>query len=730
MLYTTATHPHGARPTDSPAEDTPDPRDRLLNTTLDNKDALRVDLSDIIRTLWSRKFFIVTIIALVALPTAFVVNTLPPLYDAEATILIDNKYARLPDAPSIYPEFTPSDESVDTEMQIMQSREILRRAVTRLDLVDDLEFNPPRWPTLLFHLPHFFQSMMPSKSTPGTLPPDQEIAYVTDNLLKRVETDTIGKSYVVALRVTSKNPATAATIANTIATLYIEDQERLKSKGADRLSAWMSGRISDLQASVLKAERRIEVFREENGLFEANGATLLDTRVAALNSDLGQARIKRIETANRLRQVEDALRSGTVDATAEVLSSSLIQSLRTQQSVLDREIAELSTEYGNLHPRMVQLTSEKTDLQTKIDREIQKIVQELKNQHRIARSNEYALTATLNKLQTELTNSNKAEVELREMERNAESVRNMLQETLVKADEVGYSGELQRPDAQILSLATVPYKPSAPKKTTIIILALIVALMLSMLLVLVREQFVRNYRNRSDFEKDLGIVPLAVIPMSRQSRRASESFSRLHPAVNESFRTLLFEATRQRNGDPAPRVILVTSADLGEGKTTVCMGLSSAASSTDGGASVALVDFDLPNPSLHMYFSDAENVPGIKDFLRGKVRHDELETIDQKSGIALISAGSTSDDCAIMSLHRRQRIDELLEYLRSTYDLVVIDGGCISNHSGARYLASKADATIMVVRAKVSDRRSVNSALLEALRISNGGIGVALSGIR
>ena len=183
------------------------------------------------------------------------------------------------------------------------------------------------------------------------------------------------KSRVISASFSSVSAEKAATIANTLADEYIMSRLEGKFKSTERANDWLGTRIEELRDNVQKIEREVEAARERLGLLGGDGITLASRELIELNTQLVMTRSERAEAEARLGQIEEiSPDSNDNESLNEVLDSNLIQRLREQESEVERRVAELSSEYGDRHPKMIQLRAEANDLAARIDSEIGRIV--------------------------------------------------------------------------------------------------------------------------------------------------------------------------------------------------------------------------------------------------------------------------------------------------------------------------------------------------------------------
>jgi capsular exopolysaccharide synthesis family protein len=158
--------------------------------------------------------------------------------------------------------------------------------------------------------------------------------------------------------------------------------------------------------------------------------------------------------------------------------------------------------------------------------------------------------------------------------------------------------------------------------------------------------------------------------------------------MGESFRFALTSILLSEHGSGGPRIIALTSANPGEGKTTVTTNLAIALARV--GRRVLLIDGDIRKPRLHEIL-DVSNSEGLCEALDGSNRVNIQET--RIPNLFLLPSGRNADERVFFT----SRLCHLLQSLRSEFDMILIDTPPMLQMSDARLLGHHADAVIVVV---------------------------------
>lgn len=190
----------------------------------------------------------------------------------------------------------------------------------------------------------------------------------------------------------------------------------------------------------------------------------------------------------------------------------------------------------------------------------------------------------------------------------------------------------------------------------------------------------------------------------------------------ESYRTLRTNL-QYSSFDEEYKVIVVTSSEPGEGKSTTAGNL--ALSLSQGDKKVALIDCDLRKPSLHKKFK-VSNTRGLSDVIIGK---EEITSVFQRynENLVIVTSGKVPPNPSEMLSSKA--MTALIEALRKVFDYVILDTPPVQAVTDAQILSTKADGTILVVRAEETKKDSVNNAINLLKKVKANIIGTVLNGV-
>jgi len=676
-----------------------------------------LDLGALGRALWARKGRIVGLTLLAAALAFVAVNLVTPKYRSEARVLIEtreNIFLR-PDAEknAIERGTTVDQEAVTSQVQLILSRDLARQVIRKLKLNMLPEFDPVlRETSVLRGLAVLFGLI----KDPMSMTPEER---VLKSYYERLSAFQVEKSRVIAIEFESEDAELAALAANTIAEEYIILQQAAKQDQTRNASTWLAGEIETLRKKVAEAEAKVEKYRASTNLFiGTNNTSLSNQQLGEYNAQLGSARAQKSDAEAKARLIREALKSGGSIEFSDIVNSELMRRLSEQRVTLRAQLAEQSSTLLDRHPRIMELRAQIIDLERQMRGEADRLARSLENDAKLASAKVDGLSSGFDQLKRQAASTNEQDVQLRALEREAKSQRDLLESYLAKYREAAARDSIgaAAPDARLISTAVVSNTAAWPRKVPIILVSALAMFALSSGFVLSSELLgalparsgyvpVRAPRtfapapavaaNRDEAVVSHEPAPDAAAPPPRLLLQTPTEVPAVPspvqdptpPAVLAPVPPPIAQAPRAA---PAPvdpiemlagdlgaagesaRRITVVGASRNAGATMTAIAL---ARSLAKQGRVVLVDLALGAPSLSSIASDA-SAPGIAELVNGTASFGQIITRDRHSRAHLIMAGQSEADARALMLSQRLAIT--LEALGRTYDHVVIDAGVVT----------------------------------------------------
>ena len=689
-----------------------------------------VEFRELLALVWRGKWTVLGLGVIAAAIAALILSQTPNRFDARTEILIDPRDRRTVDFDQVIGDLPVDNAVVASEIAVLRSNRLLGDVVDALGLAADPEFGSAS-PGRLVRAETLARTWLPALADgprlfAQTSPGDARLRAISA-LDRTLSASQKGRSYVIALTARSADPAKAAKIANTLASIYIEDQLASKYEATERASAFLSRRIADLKQRAEASDAAVEQYRADQSVGEARGQAVAEQQLAEINSQLVTARAARAEAEARHDQIRRRIDEQGETAAANLLSSPLILSLRQQRAEVKRREAELATRYGPKHPKMINVKAELGDIRSAISTELRKRVASLANDVEVALAREAALTAALTDVEDRNVDLSRASVGLRQLEREANANRRIYEDVLTRAKETAETGELQQADARIIARADPPLAPAAPRKTLIAGLAAIGGGLAGLGLVFLAELMANTFRTGSEAQRITGLPVLAKLPAVRAARRRGRVLDNLRSTPNSALAEAvrgLRNALVLANLDKPPKTVMITSAAPGEGKSTTSLAL--AYLSARMGKRAVVVECDLRRPSLAKALGGAaDDDRDLVAALRGGIELEEaLWPVGDDGAFALPVARPTPQAADILS---SERFSDLVERLTRSFDLVVLDTPPALAVSDTAAVARVADAAVFLTRWDHTPRQAVTESLAKLEEAGAPAVGLALT---
>jgi uncharacterized protein involved in exopolysaccharide biosynthesis len=661
----------------------PSPRPSLRGQFIDAD----FDLSGLGSALWRKRYAILRPTIIVALIAFAVVMLIPPKYQSESRVLVlvigrDNVFLR-PDADKdVVDRGVVDPEAVTSQAQLILSRDLASEVIAKLKLNELPEFDPALGGVSLIKSLLGFVGIT---RNPMSMTPEER---VLEAYYDRLTVFPVEKSRVIVIDFLSENPQLAASVANAIADAYLTRQQEAKQDQARSAGVWLSGQIDQLRQKVADAEAKVEAFRTKSNLLVGpNNTTLSTQQLGDLNAQLAAARAQKSDAEAKARLIREMLKSGEPIESSDILNSELIRRLSEQRVTLRAQLAEQSSSLLGNHPRIKELRAQIGDLDQQIRKEAEIMARSLENDSKLADARVAAQLTTFDQLKGLAATSNEDDVQLRALERDAKSQRDLLESYLAKYREASARDTIASapPDARVISRATVSNVPAYPKKLPTVLIASLATLVLMSGLVLTRELLdgsagdtmgvpVRRARRQSaagaDFDAAAERVAQRPIGPDSLAARLRSVVKGKEPApvgVPVSAIEEFAHNLHQVGVAGSQMAFFGAAADLDTGAVAIRFARALARD-----ARVVLVGLGSGDAAIRDISSDP-NAPGLAELAAGSASFGDIITKDRASGVNLIaSARDGAMRNGLMSVPGMSKNFDALAY---SYAHVVIDAG-------------------------------------------------------
>jgi capsular exopolysaccharide synthesis family protein len=680
-----------------------------------------------------------------------------PVYQAKALIEIDKENPSVANPQELFLLDEVSDAYLETQYKVLTSDDLAERVIHQLGLDRQAEFLPSTlaWPW----------SMTASAAAAFPPPPPKDSAAVPDLSVRetvltrfrsRLDIRPIRRSRVVEIRFDSQAPELAARTVNAVAENYIQKNLEARWDAAQKASEWLSQQLRDLKAKLENSEDDLQKYVADNGLLfleteKGDAESIVNQSVREVQEELTRAQADRMEKESIFRLVQ----SGEYGSLPGVLDNKLLQDLTFRLADLQREQAQLATTFTDNYPKVKQTQSQIAEIQSSLERERWRAAQKISNDYFAALRREKLVREAFAEKQAEANQIAEKSVQYGILSREVDTNNGLYEGLLERLKEAGVSAGLKASNIRIVDPGTVPYKPIAPNYPLNLGLAAFLGLGLGICMAFLKEHLDQTIRYSQDVFHFLGVPVLGFIPsMSARNGKklkgitaADREFifgpanSRTAPgdaliedrprndlgihkgsAFSEAFRELRTSVILSASGRLA-NSILVTSAQPGEGKTTVAVNL--AFSLAQLGQPVLLVDADMRRPSIQKYFPQKGSK--LSSYLGGQGAWQQMVYPTPISRLNVLHCGPIPENPS--ELLSSDRMRALIQESMTTYRFVILDSPPLLNRADSRILGSMVGATLLVVKGGETPRQVVQYAESQARSVGANLIGVVLNNL-
>lgn len=640
---------------------------------------------DFLRMLWRRRRLVLVCFLLGLAVAGVVILVVPPLYSARAVMRVDTDDIDTSSAQATLASTRElelrRDHQIETQLQLLSSRPLMRKVVQDLALYDDPEFNPggdvygkaaaPRAPT----------------SKPAPIPP-LVIEAVTDRLMSAARISQDGQTSFLNIDVSSSSATKAARLANKIASTFVETEVAEKKDSNQRAIQALDRQVSDLREQLIAIESGAASYKRAHQL---DGTASDDNRAGQISQLAGALAIARGARA------EAEVRAGQGGKGQADLTSPLLTSLREQETQTRQRLADLTTTFGRGHPDVQKAEAQLIEIQRSIAAESGRAEQELQGETSAQRAREAQLAHELQAAQSRSLSDVITAVPLADMERNGDATRAVYVGLLGRLDGLIRENELVRPDATVAFAALPPTSPSSPKVARTLVMSVAASVLLSMILVLLVEQLDTRLRTIAQVQRVTGLPTFGMVPQLRRRRREqlreAGAIDRPYSAFTEEVRSICSKIERLLPSGVGG-VVLVSSPEPRDGKTTLSLALAAAAIAIDRSAIV--VDLDVRRPELGRRLGQSPDAVDIVAYLHGDMPLEQvIASCPGMPALKSLSALEPAEDPGALLASRKLGI--LFDQLRARFDLIIVNTPPVLAVHDAAALAPLADVVLLVI---------------------------------
>ncbi|MEK6320309.1 MAG: polysaccharide biosynthesis tyrosine autokinase [Acidobacteriota bacterium] len=548
------------------------------------------------------------------------------------------------------------------------------------------------------------------------------LAPYVDVLAANLSAEPLSDTRMLVISFSHTEPVLAANIVDNIAQVFIQRSFENKTAKYSNASEWLDRATRELKASVEKAEQELADYSGSHNIYSSDGKeNLAIEKLTRLHGEVTRAQTERLLKQSLFEEVK----AGRVAQLPDAFSDPRTTELKKRLGDLAVALAQLDTTYGPKHPKVVETKEQMATIQQQIDDSKVSLQEKLKADYERAVRDEASLGGALAIAKDEAAQQNQASIQFNILKKNVETGNVLYTEFLQKTNQSKIQEHEQHNNTKMIDPPQVPMAPIAPNRPRTILIGFFVSLIAGVGLVFFLEYLDNTVKTVEDVSRYAQLPALSVIPAIKgRKQRALKAGSNgdkhtasgltlskgnginldqllaldARSSVAEAYRVLRTSVLLSSTERP-PKIILVTSGQPGEGKTTTAV--NTAISLAQLGSSVLVIDCDLRKPAVHKLLG-VDHVVGLSTYLS---RRGELDDVIQKlpiPNLSVLTSGRIPPNPAEMISSARMK--EMLALLSERYDHIIIDSPPLLKVTDPVILSTMADGVILVVHGGKSSR--------------------------
>lgn len=682
----------------------------------DAQDQDAIDLHDLMRSLWKGRYIVMFCSLFFGAVFLFAASQITPTFTSVSKVLLDPRERVLLEGQQLVGNLELSDQVVASEIAILRSNLFLENVIAAVDEIEPEALNAidpvHSNPSVMESVRAQIANVLPFLGEPEVELSEAEAQARVDRLIWALRKTTSAvrenDSFTIAIIAKTPVPTASATLAGTIAEVYVTDQLAVRQQTAKQANGWIETRLEDLAVQVKEAEAAVEDYRETS--FDTFGTSLemITRRVEQLNDQLIQTRVELVVSQAQYDETARLFEERGFETLGNMFTSSLIDELLAQRARLKQQDAQWAERFDESHFKRVEISQRIDDIDEQLNREFERALVAQRNELEIARTRSDTMQSSLENAEAQYLAISRASNGLRQLERAASAARLAHSELLTRFAETSTQEQFQQAEARVIERALIPGRPSAPRPKLMAVVGVLIGFAIGLAVIVYRSLTQATYRTIADLEKETGAPVLSIL-----QERNWRSYKDALDEVNRNPMGDLAEnvkAVRNRLqlglADSAPQSVSFLSALQGEGKTVMTALLANMVEKSD--KLVVVIDCDVQQNSLQGQFQwDMEH--DMQDVLDGQC--DVLDAVYTETGYGFDVLANRQVYSHASDRISVEWLSETIAELKKYYDLVLVNCPAILPVADATTIAQAVDEHVLLVRHDETQRSAVKRCL-------------------
>ncbi len=648
--------------------------------------ALNFNLRQIWAVMYRNRLILLSAIAICLAISALYLILTTPVYEAQASVKIEEQSTRILKTDDNEPTRNPIDAErfLQTQLDIIRSRSVALAVARDQHLFGNTVFLRTMGEPV---------ELKPSKIlTPRQADEERILAILKKNMGVSLPPD----SRVATISFRAPDPKFAARIADSFAESYIRTDLQRRYDASAYARQFITRQLADAKQQLERSERAALDYSSAQRLIDASNGTegkdgvasprsLTVSRLVAVNSAYADAVEKRTQTEQKWRQAQ----GGQIMALPEVLANTAVQDLLQKRAEALADYQDQRQTRKEDFPSVMQAKAKLTAYDRQIDGLANNIRNSLRSQFEAAQRQEDAFRGQISGLEQATLGEQQRNVQLSILRRATDTSRSLYDTLLQRYRELNAEAGIQPNNIQLIDRAEVPTVPVSPRLVLTLLIGLFAGIVSGIAAAFAVEHLNDTVRSGEEIDRRVGLPFLGSVPIA-QGAVGDNLLDRKSPISEaySSIRTALLMSTQTG----LPPILAFTSIQAGEGKTTT--GFATATGLGRINKRVIIIDCDLRRPALHKGFG-LKNEAGVSNYLASLAPVGDLIRTTEYDNVWAITCGDIPPNPT--ELLSGPRLPDLLRDLRDRFDVVIVDAPPILGLADAVIIGTQADGIVLVM---------------------------------
>src|ERR1700752_2451217 len=717
-------------------------------------------LRDYLFVVLKRKWLILSLCVVVTSLVAIQMFRQPSIYEASATIRIEQRAKNILQSPQLVLNAQPDANFWGTQVKLLESPALARQVALTLDLRHNPTFFGAHAQGGVFTALRRMVSGEKRVATPAPTPKGlsvvdearlkadpvtaEELAQLEpyeDAIMAGEQVEGVVGTNLFLIKYRHTDPEMAQKVANTIAEVFRANNIQRATENSTQAEDILAKEISDYQGKIRHDQEALFNFAREKGIPPTVAAAMNVEvqRLAALSSQVLEAENERKNAQAIYLSAKAAKDTFSVP---EVQKSGRITQLQERISQLEEKKAALLVTYTKDWPEVKKLEVTIKRLNDELEKAASDAITGLQKSYEAAQAHENSVRARYLEQRGTTNQQTRDQIEMTEFAQRLETNKQYLNTLLQKQRELQIAQGDRGNEVSIENYSRVPRAPVGPPRVRNVMIAFVLSLVAGIGLAFLLDFLDDTVKSIDDIDRYIHLPAPPMIPAGGHTggplnlkgppanagpsdSTALAMLTDVRSPIAESYRHLRTSLLLSSAGQP-PKTILVTSSQPSEGKTTTAINTAFMLSQT--GAEVLIVDCDLRRPRLHAQF-EVPNSKGLTTLLAGEKDIDStLQVHRAGSHLKVLTSGPVPPNPA--ELLGSEEMRRLLARLSERFAHIIIDSPPAISFMDASILSTMVDGVVLVVHGGRSSRAVVRRAKQQLLDVGAHIFGVVLNNVR